>query len=230
MRLSRRGLILGGSLALAGCATAPQALQTATATLPPVPTPEPVLPEVQILGDVGRPVVDPRGEIRKELLDRALAALDIHHHKLPHRDRMYLVDFKKFSGEERLYEVDMVSGAVTVFRTTHGRGSDPAHTGFAERFSNEPDSHMSSIGAYATAGPNWGPQQGANVLLDGLEYTNNLARDRAIIVHGADYADPDFLAREGKLGRSYGCFSVAHADLQPLRERMGEGRLLFAWA
>ncbi|MFC0632558.1 murein L,D-transpeptidase catalytic domain-containing protein [Brevundimonas balnearis] len=229
MRLSRRGLILGGSLALAGCATAPQTPQTAAATLPLAPAPQPVAPEIQV-GDAGRPVVDPRGEIRKELLDRALAALDIHHHKLPHRDRIYLVDFKKFSGDERLYEVDMVSGAVTVFRTTHGRGSDPAHTGFAERFSNEPDSHMSSVGAYATAGPNWGPQQGANVLLDGLEYTNNLARDRAIIVHGADYADPDFLAREGKLGRSYGCFSVAHADLQPLRERMGEGRLLFAWA
>ena len=69
-----------------------------------------------------------------------------------------------------------------------------------------------------------------NVLLDGLEYSNNMARDRAIIVHGADYADPEFLAREGKLGRSYGCFSTAHTDLPMLRERMGEGRLLFAYA
>lgn len=230
MRLSRRGLILGGSLALAGCATAPRAVQTATASLPAAPAPLAATPEVQVLGDAGRPVVDPRGEVRKELLDRALAALDIHHHKLPHRDRIYLVDFKKFSGDERFYEVDLVSGRVTTLRTSHGRGSDPSHTGFAERFSNEPDSHMSSVGAYATAGANWGPQQGANVLLDGLEYTNNLARERAIIVHAADYADPDFLAREGKLGRSYGCFSVAHSDLQPLRERMGEGRLLFAWA
>ncbi|MNQ67481.1 hypothetical protein D3C85_820070 [compost metagenome] len=89
---------------------------------------------------------------------------------------------------------------------------------------------MSSIGAYATAGASWGSQQGPNVLLDGLEYSNNRARERAIIIHGADYADPAFLAREGKLGRSYGCFSVSHADLAPLRERMGEGRLLFAMA
>jgi hypothetical protein len=81
-----------------------------------------------------------------------------------------------------------------------------------------------------TAGPSWGPAQGPNVLLDGLEYSNDKARERAIIVHGADYADPDFLAREGKLGRSYGCFSVAHADLPALRERMGEGRLLFAFS
>lgn len=229
MRLSRRGLVLGGSLALAGCASAPREIQVAAL---PTPAPLPSLPvvDVQVLGDVGRPVVDPRGDIRKDLLDRALAALDIHHARIPNRDRVYLVDFKKFSGEERFYEVDVLSGRVSIFRTSHGRGSDPSHTGFAQRFSNEPDSHMSSVGAYATAGANWGPQQGPNILLDGLEYTNNLARDRAIIVHGADYADPDFLAREGKLGRSYGCFSVAHADLAPLRERMGEGRLLFAWA
>jgi hypothetical protein len=234
MRLSRRGLVLGGSLALAGCATAPRApapaLTTAAVHDPVTPEVGAAGPRMEVLGDVGRPVVDPRGEIRKALLDRALAALDIHHHRLPHRDRMYLVDFRKFSGEARLYEVDIASGQVTTFRTTHGRGSDPAHTGFAQRFSNEPDSHMSSVGAYATAGASWGPQQGPNVLLDGLEYSNNLARDRAIIVHGADYADPEFLEREGKLGRSYGCFSVAHADLEPLRARMGEGRLLFAWS
>jgi hypothetical protein len=143
---------------------------------------------------------------------------------------MYLVDFKKYSGEERLYEVDLIAGEVKVLRTCHGRGSDPRHSGYAERFSNTPDSNMSSVGAYATAGANWGRQQGPNVLLDGLEYSNDKARERAIIIHGADYADPDFLAREGKLGRSYGCFSVAHTDLPGLRERMGEGRLLFAWA
>ncbi|GLK48589.1 hypothetical protein GCM10017620_15620 [Brevundimonas intermedia] len=159
-----------------------------------------------------------------------MAALDIHHRKIPLRDRMYLVDFKKFSGEERLYEVDLIAGEVKVLRTCHGRGSDPSHTGYAQRFSNTPDSNMSSVGAYATAGAGWGAQQGPNVLLDGLEYTNDKARERAIIIHGADYADPDFLAREGKLGRSYGCFSVAHTDLPELRERMGEGRLLFAWA
>ncbi|WP_292071629.1 murein L,D-transpeptidase catalytic domain family protein [Brevundimonas sp. UBA7534] len=176
------------------------------------------------------PPLDPRGRVRKDLMERAMAALDVHHRRLPLRDRMYLVDFQKFSGDERLYEVDLEGGQVTVLRTCHGRGSDPSHTGYAQRFSNTPDSNMSSVGAYATAGASWGSQQGPNVLLDGLEYTNDKARERAIIIHGADYADPDFLAREGKLGRSYGCFSVAHADLPDLRERMGQGRLLFAWA
>jgi hypothetical protein len=232
MRLARRGFILGGAAMLSGCATA--AAQTGGVQPLAAITVEPQLPArppeiITSSLNTTRPL-DPRGQVRKELMDRAMAALDIHDHRITRRDRMYLVDFKKFSGEERLYEVDLEGGAITLMRTSHGRGSDPAHTGFPTTFSNEPDSHMSSVGAYATAGANHGPQQGPNVLLDGLEYTNNLARERAIIIHGADYADPAFLAREGKLGRSYGCFSVAHADLPALRERMGEGRLLFAWA
>lgn len=233
MRLARRGFILGGAAMLSGCATAatqaPAAIQPLAALT--VAPEAPVRPAQVITSQLNttRPL-DPRGQVRKELMDRAMAALDVHDHRITRRDRMYLVDFKKFSGEERLYEVDLEGGSITLMRTSHGRGSDPAHSGFATTFSNQPDSHMSSVGAYATAGANYGPQQGPNVLLDGLEYTNNLARERAIIIHGADYADPAFLAREGKLGRSYGCFSVAHADLPALRERMGEGRLLFAWA
>jgi len=233
MRLARRGFILGGAALLSGCATAAArpVVTVAQGQIPPAPTLQTARPPEVITAQLNstRPL-DPRGSVRKELMDRALAALDIHKDRITKRDRMYLVDFKKFSGDERLYEVDLEGGAVTLMRTSHGRGSDPAHTGFAERFSNTPDSYMSSVGAYATAGASHGAQQGPNVLLDGLEYTNNMARERAIIVHGADYADPAFLAREGKLGRSYGCFSVAHHDLPALRERMGEGRLLFAWA
>ena len=230
MILARRGFILGGATILSGCAAAGASHAAgfrplAASTLPPRPVLAPVLQTVQVA-----PPLDPRAVVRKELMDRAMAALDIHHRRVPLRDRMYLVDFKKYSGEERLYEVDLVAGNVTALRTCHGRGSDPAHSGFARDFSNTPESYMSSVGAYATAGAGWGAQQGPNVLLDGLEYSNDRARERAIIVHGADYADPDFLAREGKLGRSYGCFSVAHTDLPALRERMGEGRLLFAWA
>jgi hypothetical protein len=232
MRLARRGFILGGVAMLSGCATA--AAQTASVHPLATVTGGPQLPArpAQVITshlNSTRPL-DPRSQVRKDLIERATAALDIHAHRITRRDRMYLVDFKKFSGDERLYEVDLEGGSVTLMRTSHGRGSDPTHSGFATSFGNTPDSHMSSVGAYATAGASYGAQQGPNVLLDGLEYSNNMARERAIIIHGADYADPDFLAREGKLGRSYGCFSVSHADLPALRERMGEGRLLFAWA
>jgi hypothetical protein len=232
MRLARRGFILGAASLLSGCATAAaQTASIAPSLVTPMPDPIQARPPEIITSQLNttRPL-DPRGQIRKELVERAQAALDIHKTKISRRDRMYLVDFQKFSGDERLYEVDLEGGAVTLMRTCHGRGSDPSHTGYATQFGNTPDSHMSSVGAYATAGAGYGAQQGPNVLLDGLEYSNDRARERAIIIHGADYADPDFLAREGKLGRSYGCFSVSHADLPALRERMGEGRLLFASA
>jgi hypothetical protein len=240
MRLARRGFILGGAALLSGCAStaaatrAPQVALTAAPAAVPAPrivvAAAPVEPQSITAQLNSTRLLDPRGQVRPELMERALAALDIHKAKITQRDRMYLVDFTKFSGDERLYEVDLEGGAVTLMRTCHGRGSDPDHSGYARTFSNTPESYKSSVGAYATAGAGWGAQQGPNVLLDGLEYSNDRARERAIIVHGADYADPDFLAREGKLGRSYGCFSVAHTDLPRLRERMGEGRLLFAWA
>jgi hypothetical protein len=235
MKLSRRGLILGGSALLAGCSTA--AAQTGRVTqVAPLAQPQVVVaqtaPSAQsITAELNstRPLIAP-AQVRTELVQRAMAAMDLHGRRISRRDRMYLVDFQKHSSEERFYEVDLEGGAVTVMRTAHGRGSDPEHTGYATSFSNTPESFMSSVGSFATAGAGMGAQQGPNVLLDGLEYSNDRARERAIIVHGADYADPEFLAREGKLGRSYGCFSVAHGDLPTLRERMGEGRLLFAFS
>lgn len=236
MRLSRRGLILGGSALLAGCSTAAAQTGRVAQVAPLVPQQQVVVAQTapspqSITAELNstRPLIAP-AQVRSELVQRAMAALDIHDKRITRRDRMYLVDFTKHSSEERFYEVDLEGGRVTQMRTAHGRGSDPEHSGFARSFSNTPESYMSSIGAFATAGAGMGVQQGPNVLLDGLEYSNDRARERAIIVHGADYADPEFLAREGKLGRSYGCFSVAHGDLPALRERMGEGRLLFAFA
>ena len=64
--------------------------------------------------------------------------------------------------------------------------------------------------------------------LAGLEPDNNNADARAIVVHGAGYADPSLIATQGKLGRSEGCF-VFGEDLLPLiLYKLGPGRLLFA--
>jgi hypothetical protein len=175
-----------------------------------------------------RLVLDPQGWIRKPLLEDALRGLERHRSAVTVQDRIYLVDFARHSSEHRLFSLDLSSGEVRRFRTAHGKGSDPSHTGFAQKFSNTPNSLASSVGAYVTAGPSAGPRHGPNVLLEGLEPTNSKARERAIIVHAADYAEPGYLRREGKLGRSYGCFSVCGADLGDLRPAMGEGRLLFA--
>lgn len=229
MGLSRRGLILSGAgLALASCAPA-QHLVEMSDPLAPLPT---TGLDTATLDALPRPTVapplDPQGLLRPALREQALAALDRHSDYIEHRDRIYVVDFSRHSADARLVELDIVTGEARAFRTAHGVGSDPEHTGFAQGFSNIQDSLASSVGAYRTGGASWGMRHGANVLLDGMEVTNSAARDRAIIVHGADYCEPEWLAREGKLGRSFGCFAVSFADLGQVRDRMGEGRLLYA--
>lgn len=226
-RLSRRGLIIGLAALTTSCATASKRITpVATGPAPLVVPTEPLfVPAPQALVKL-----DPQGQIRKALLDDALVALERHGDRIARKEQIYLVDFQQHSSKPRLFRLDMTSGEVVAWRTAHGRNSDPAHTGFAQRFSNVKDSGESSVGAYVTAGMSSGAKHGANVLLDGLDPTNDEARDRAIIVHAADYCEPSFLAREGKLGRSLGCFSLSQADLDVVRPAMDSGRLLFAAA
>ncbi|HRH19811.1 MAG TPA: murein L,D-transpeptidase catalytic domain family protein [Brevundimonas sp.] len=222
MSISRRGLLVAGAgVAVAGCASTPQIVEAPVAEQPTwvAATPPPVR---QVA-----PPLDPRGLVPRDLREQALAALDRHAWSIPSRDRIYIVNFTQHSAEPRLYELDVISGAARVFHTAHGVGSDPFHSGYAHGFSNIIDSNASSLGVYRTAGMGWGVRHGQNVLLDGLDPTNDAARERAIIVHAADYCEPEWLAREGKLGRSFGCFATSTASLDFLRPRMDSGRLLY---
>jgi hypothetical protein len=64
---------------------------------------------------------------------------------------------------------------------------------------------MSSLGFYLT-GETYHGKHGFSLRLDGLEADfNSNARDRAIVIHGADYAEEAFAKQTGRLGRSLGC-------------------------
>ncbi len=230
MKLSRRGLILGGAATLAACATAGRQGSLDLAQVSPVDLPPVTTPLEVVVTEAPKTVMDPRGVIRRPLLEQALASLERHGSRVPNRDAMFIVDFDRHSAQPRLYRLNLGDGRVDLFRPAHGRGSDPAHTGFAERFSNTPNSFASSVGAYVTAGASSGSVYAENVLLDGLEQTNYMARERAIIVHAADYCEPGYVTQHGKMGRSNGCFSLSGQDLRVLRPAMDRGRLLFAGA
>ncbi len=238
MQFSRRGMILSGAALSASFVSSssrsapfvgparparvlldpPPSLEAAPATAP------------EAIAAASGPVLDPKGQIRKALLDGALEALKRHDGRITRQDRIYLVDFRAHSSKPRLFSLDLKSGEVEAFHTAHGKGSDPAWTGWAQRFSNTPNSDSSSIGAYVPAGQSAGARDGANVLLEGLDPTNSEARERAIIVHAADYCEPAFLAAHGRLGRSNGCFALSGKDLKALRPAMDEGRLRLAAA
>jgi hypothetical protein len=178
------------------------------------------------LGSVGT-VTAGSGTIAPGLLHRALDALERHRDSIDHRDFMGVVDFSLPSRTPRFYVVNLFDGSVRSYLVAHGRGSDPDHTGWLERFSNEPHSNATSAGAYRTESVYVGAH-GRSIRLDGLDPTNNNAASRAIVVHGAWYVSAAMIDRSGMLGRSQGCFAVADTSLGEIMSTLGPGRLIYA--
>ncbi|HER40970.1 MAG TPA: murein L,D-transpeptidase catalytic domain family protein [Salinimicrobium catena] len=117
-----------------------------------------------------------------------------------------IVDFSLRSTEKRMWILDMSTQKV-LYNTyvSHGKntGGDKA-----TKFSNTPNSFQSSLGFYVTAETYYG-KNGLSLFIDGMEEGfNSNARDRYVVIHGADYATKDFINRAGRLGRSYGCPAV----------------------
>lgn len=165
--------------------------------------------------------------IRPALLRAALAALSRHGGTVPNHDRIAVADFAAPSATPRFHFVDMANGATTTMLVAHGRGSDPAHTGWVQRFSNDPGSQASSDGAFLTA-DYYAGKHGRSQRLIGLDRTNDNALSRAIVVHSAWYVNPDMITSHGQLGRSEGCFAVGEADLERVFALLGPGRMLFS--
>ena len=164
---------------------------------------------------------------RPALLQRALSALDRHHATLKHRDVIGIVDFSQASRIPRFHIVDVMSGRSQSLLVAHGRGSDPDHSGWVERFSNSPGSAASSAGAYLV-GNGYSGKHGRSQRLIGLDPENSNAEARAIVIHAASYVSDDIVRATGKLGRSQGCFAVAQADIAQILGRLGPGRMIYA--
>ena len=170
--------------------------------------------------------LDPQGQIRPELLGQALAAQESHKADTRETGRLVIVDYSLHSREPRLYVVNLQTGDVAAFRAAHGKGSDADHDGYLDSFSNVSGSSASPQGAFVTAEEYVG-KHGRSLRLDGLDASNSASRERAIVVHAADYAEPEFLAQHGKLGRSNGCIVFSRADLKTFLAEVPAGTLLF---
>lgn len=153
--------------------------------------------------------------------------LQKHGNAIRHHDRVAIADYTLPSRDPRFFFVDLHRGTVDRHLVTHGRGSDPEHVGYLKYFSNVNGSLASSRGAYVT-GDQYIGSNGLSLRLQGLDADNNNAEPRAIVVHGAWYANPKMIAEQGKLGRSEGCFAFPEAELGLVLERLGNGRLIFA--
>lgn len=160
------------------------------------------------------------------LIARANAALDAHAGMIPNRDIVGIADFGVHNSKPRFHLVDLHNGRMESFLVAHGRGSDPAHTGWLQHFSNLPGSEASSQGTYLTKDVYFGAH-GRSRRLAGLDPQNNQAEPRSIVVHGAWYVSPELAAR-GAIGRSEGCFAFQQDQVGQIIDRLGAGRMILA--
>ena len=161
------------------------------------------------------------------ILAAARAGLERAGGRIAHRDIVGVADFGLASREPRLHLVDVEAGKVESLLVAHGRGSDPAHTGWLKTFSNAAGSEATSEGCYLT-GDYYVGQHGRSMRLVGLEATNSNAEARGIVVHGAWYVGPEVVREHGVLGRSEGCLALSPSDLPKVLARLGPGRLIVA--
>ncbi len=132
-------------------------------------------------------------------------------------EKLTLIDFRMSSKKKRMWIIDVQANKVIYHRlVAHGKNTGEE---YAKKFSNTKNSNQSSLGFYVT-GENYVGKHGLSLRLDGMEPDfNDNARDRAIVMHGANYVHKDFISTYGRLGRSFGCPAIAmnkHSDIVKL--------------
>lgn len=138
-----------------------------------------------------------------------------------------IVDFSLPSTEKRMWVLDMSNNKVLYHtHVSHGRNTGG---NMASKFSNIQNSNQSSLGFYVTDGTYFG-KNGLSLYLDGMEKGfNSNARDRYVVIHGADYANPGFISKAGRLGRSLGCPALPTAVSKEIIHKIKGKSALFIY-
>jgi hypothetical protein len=146
--------------------------------------------------------------------------------KIINTDYLTVIDMSRSANEARFFVINLSEKRVEHKSVVaHGRNSGGE---FARHFSNEEGSFKTSLGFYRTAETYRG-KHGLSLRLDGLEKSNNKARERAIVIHAADYVSQNFIQKFGRLGRSLGCPSLPKEGYDQIVETIKEGTLLFIY-
>ena len=125
---------------------------------------------------------------------------------LVQKNILTLIDFSLSSNSKRLWVIDLTTNTILYNSlVAHGRNTGDE---FASSFSNSAQSFKSSLGFYAT-GEIYTGKHGKSLKLDGLEKgINSNARERAVVIHGANYVSNSFIQNNKRLGRSLGCPAI----------------------
>lgn len=147
--------------------------------------------------------------------------------KIANSEVLSICDFSQSSRRKRLYIIDVQEMKVLVNTyVAHGRNSGGE---YARSFSNNPESHKSSLGFYITRSTYWGGH-GLALNIDGVERgINDKADKRNIVVHGSQYVGSNFLRNNKFNGRSYGCPAVPAKDTDKVINTIKDGSCLFIY-
>ena len=142
--------------------------------------------------------------------------------------KLAVIDYSRPSTDKRLWVFDVAHDALLFNEhVAHGSGTGD---NFATRFSNEEGSHATSLGLFRTAETYQGGN-GYSLRMDGLDPGfNDHARSRAIVMHGAWYANPELIRTQGRLGRSQGCPALREQVAKVVIDTLKQRQLLFAYA
>lgn len=186
-------------------------------------------------------VIDPRPRELSELLalapdaDPGVLALALEARSCAVRNgeadadaRLAVIDYSRPSSEPRLWVFDLAEGRLLHREfVAHGSGSGD---NFARHFSNIEGSFQTSLGLFRTAETYVG-KNGYSLRMDGLDPGfNDNARPRAIVMHGAWYANPDLIRSQGRLGRSQGCPALREQIAKVVIDDLKQRNLVFAYA
>lgn len=123
--------------------------------------------------------------------------------KLNKKRLISIIDFTQSSCDKRFYVIDLKQKKL-LFNTlvAHGRATG---ANWAKVFSNRPGSYASSLGFYVTAETYTG-SKGYSLRLEGQEEgINENMRERAVVMHDAEYVSDKWVKKYGRIGRSLGC-------------------------
>lgn len=144
-----------------------------------------------------------------------------------HKPYLTVIDYSKPSSQPRLAVFDLAKNKL-LFQTfvAHGKNSGDATS---TRFSNDSHSLASSLGVFVT-GETYEGKHGMSLRLNGLEPGfNDHARERGVVIHGADYVNAQVAQTYGKVGRSWGCPAVSSALVGPIIQAIKNGSVVFAY-
>jgi hypothetical protein len=167
--------------------------------------------------------------VSMDVLDLALGAIQcgVASGDLVAPPTLTLIDYSRPSVEPRLWVFDLRDGRLLFTEiVAHGRNSGE---NMAARFSDDMNSHQSSLGLFVT-GDTYVGSNGYSLRLDGLEPGfNGRARERAIVVHGAPYVNASLASSQGRIGRSWGCPALREAVARDVIDTIRGGGVIFSY-